>query len=58
MDGKKVSRLSLLFEKMVSEQANLNEQFELQILYDEFIEEGRAEVRPIKSNTQRRLQLA
>ncbi|WP_181901664.1 hypothetical protein [Thalassotalea euphylliae] len=58
MDGKKVSRLSLLFEKMVSEQANLNEQFELQLLYDEFIEEGRAEVRPIKSNTQRRLQLA
>ncbi|WP_448556747.1 hypothetical protein [Thalassotalea montiporae] len=58
MDGKKVSRLSLLFEKMVSEQANLNEQFELQLLYDEFIEEGRAEVRPIKSNTKRRLQLA
>ncbi len=41
MDKRKVNRLNTLFEKMVSDKANLNERRELDQLYQEYINDGR-----------------
>jgi hypothetical protein len=41
MDQNKLTRLSILFEKVVSDKANLNERRELNSLYHEYIDDGR-----------------
>ncbi|GLX78091.1 hypothetical protein tinsulaeT_14310 [Thalassotalea insulae] len=41
MDKRKVNRLNTLFEKMVSDDANINERRELDQLYQEYINDGR-----------------
>jgi uncharacterized protein YnzC (UPF0291/DUF896 family) len=41
MDQNKLTRLNVLFEKVVSDKANVNEQRELKALYQEYINEGR-----------------
>lgn len=41
MDKIKIARLNNLFEKMVVEQASINECSELKNLYSEYIDEGR-----------------
>ena len=46
MDNSKVCRMSLLFEKAVSQSASQQEQFELKSLYEEFICEGRSKDAP------------
>ncbi len=49
MEQRKVSRLNLLFEKMVANSANFSEKRELNMLYQEYIDEGRE--RSIVRNT-------
>jgi hypothetical protein len=41
MDHNKLTRLSILFEKVVSDKANFNERRELKSLYHEYIDDGR-----------------
>jgi hypothetical protein len=41
IDQKKLTRLNILFEKVVSDKANLNERRELKSLYHEYIDDGR-----------------
>ena len=41
MDCNKAARMSMLFEKVVAENASSQEQCELNSLYAEFIDEGR-----------------
>ena len=41
MENRKVSRLNVLFEKMVSNSANMVEKRELKQLYQEYINDGR-----------------
>ncbi len=41
MESRKVSRLNTLFEKMVSNNANIIERRELNSLYQEYINDGR-----------------
>ncbi|WP_206486517.1 hypothetical protein [Thalassotalea sp. G2M2-11] len=41
VEQRKVNRLNTLFEKMVSENANLRERQELNHLYQEYINDGR-----------------
>jgi len=41
MDNSKVCRMSMLFEKMVSDSATNKEQYELKSLYSEYIDDGR-----------------
>tara|TARA_B110001452_G_C14821210_1_gene286706 strand:- start:266 stop:451 length:186 start_codon:yes stop_codon:yes gene_type:complete len=41
MDNNKVCRMSMLFEKMVAQNATTKEQRELKSLYSEYIEDGR-----------------
>jgi len=52
MESRKVCRMSMLFEKMVSECANRQEQFELKSLYEEFIEDGRRSMLNKKKSAQ------
>jgi len=47
MDRNKVVRLNLLFEKMTSNLATIEEQSELKALYKEYIDEGRDSIRLI-----------
>lgn len=53
MDHNKVCRMSQLFEKMVSDNANHREQCELKSLYEEFIEDGRDDRRLVKQQSRR-----
>jgi len=41
MDRRKNIRLSFLFEKMTANKATVEEQVELKVLYQEYIDEGR-----------------
>lgn len=41
MDQNKLTRLNILFEKVVSDKANFNERRELKSLYHEYIDDGR-----------------
>jgi hypothetical protein len=41
MDQNKLTRLNILFEKVVSDKANSNERRELKSLYHEYIDDGR-----------------
>ncbi len=43
MNSNKMERLSDLFEKMVDEKANYAEKYELEHLYNEYINDGRTE---------------
>lgn len=42
IDQKKLTRLNILFEKVVSDKANLNERRELKSLYHEYIDDKKA----------------
>ncbi len=44
--------MSILFEKMMSESANRQEQFELKSLYEEFIDDGRSSSMLLKRHKQ------
>ncbi|NMP33585.1 hypothetical protein HII17_18715 [Thalassotalea sp. M1531] len=52
MESRKVCRMSILFEKMMSESANRQEQFELKSLYEEFIDDGRSSSMLLKRHKQ------
>jgi len=41
MNSNKTSRLSILFEKMVADRASVAERYELKVLYQEYINDGR-----------------
>jgi len=41
MNSNKTSRLSILFEKMVADSASVAERYELKVLYQEYINDGR-----------------
>ncbi|WP_286234608.1 hypothetical protein [Thalassotalea sediminis] len=47
MEQYKLNRLNILFEKVVSDEANLVEQHELSRLYREFIDDGRDKIKPL-----------
>ncbi|MFD2167201.1 hypothetical protein ACFSJY_13170 [Thalassotalea euphylliae] len=46
METSKLSRMNLLFEKVMASNANLKEQAELKALYKEFIDDGRSVIDP------------
>ncbi len=50
MDERKINRLNTLFEKMVSDNANIVERRELNDLYQEYINDGRNHVDGKRSN--------
>jgi hypothetical protein len=52
MEQKKLTRLNDLFEKVVSDCASLIERRELNVLYQEYIDDGREVGLPIKASTQ------
>jgi hypothetical protein len=52
MEKKKLTRLNDLFEKVVSDCASLIERRELNILYQEYIDDGREVGLPIKAPSQ------
>jgi len=52
MEQKKLTRLNDLFEKVVSDRASLIERRELNILYQEYIDDGREIGLPMKASTQ------
>jgi len=54
MEQRKVSRLNTLFEKMVSNSANVVERRELNSLYEEYIDDGRENPRIKPSYRSRR----
>lgn len=47
MDSQKITQLNYLFEKMMDEKANVEEQKQLQRLYAEYIDYGRSSVVPL-----------
>lgn len=53
MEQSKVCRMSMLFEKMVSENASSKERCELKALYEEFIAEGR-DIRLLAQDSKRK----
>ncbi|REL25264.1 hypothetical protein DXX93_00960 [Thalassotalea euphylliae] len=57
MDGNKVGRLSTLFEQVMAKQASINEQFERQVLYEEFMNDSRNNQQGEKQATGRQLRL-
>jgi hypothetical protein len=52
MDQNRLMRLNDLFEKVVSDKANINERRELKALYQEYIDDGREIVVPVQQATQ------
>ena len=48
MDQNKLTRLNILFEKVVSDRANCNERRELKSLYHEYIDDGREVGLPVQ----------
>jgi hypothetical protein len=52
MEQKKLTRLNDLFEKVVSDCASLIERRELNVLYQEYIDDGREVGLPMKASTQ------
>ena len=52
MDKNKLTRLNHLFEKVVSEKANIKERRELKALYQEYIDDGREIGLPVQQTTQ------
>ena len=46
MTKQKINQLNYLFEKMLSNTANKDEQYQLQHLYAEYIDDGRTKVKP------------
>ena len=52
MDKNRLTRLNHLFEKVVSEKANIKERRELKALYQEYIDDGREIGVPVQQTTQ------
>jgi hypothetical protein len=52
MDQNRLMRLNDLFEKVVSDKANINERRELKALYQEYIDDGREIGLPVQQATQ------
>jgi len=52
MEQKKITRLNKLFEKVVSNNANIIERRELSVLYQEYIYDGREDTHTIKPSIQ------
>jgi hypothetical protein len=52
MEQKKITRLNNLFEKVVSDKANIIERRELSVLYQEYIYDGREDTRSVKASIQ------
>jgi len=58
MENKKVNRLNMLFEKMVSNSADVIEKRELNSLYQEYIDDGRDNhQKPVNKSTVKNLAL-
>ena len=51
MEKKQLNRLSQLFEKAVADSANIIERRELNVLYQEYIDEGRGKSHQIREAT-------
>ena len=51
MEQKQLTRLSQLFEKAVADKANTIERRELNVLYQEYIDEGRGKSHQIREAT-------
>jgi hypothetical protein len=51
MEQKKLTRLSKLFEKAVANKANIIERRELNVLYQEYIDDGRGQNHQSKAKT-------
>jgi hypothetical protein len=58
MERKKMTRLSILFEKVVADNANIIERRELSVLYQEYINDGRETPPPVRASRQYRRAMA
>jgi len=58
MEEKKITRLNILFEKVVADKANLIERRELNVLYQEYINHGRDKVHSVRASKQYRHAMA
>jgi hypothetical protein len=52
MEQKKVTRLNILFEKVVADNANIIERRELSVLYQEYINDGRETPPSVRASKQ------
>ncbi len=58
MEQKKITRLNILFEKVVADNANIIERRELSVLYQEYINDGRDNTQSVRSSIQYRHAIA
>ncbi len=58
MDQKKITRLNILFEKVVDDNANIIERRELSVLYQEYINDGRENTPSVMTSIQYRHAMA
>ena len=52
MEEKKTTRLNMLFEKVVADNANIIERRELSVLYQEYITAGRDNINSVRTAKQ------
>jgi uncharacterized protein YnzC (UPF0291/DUF896 family) len=58
MEQKKITRLNILFEKVVDDNANIIERRELSVLYQEYINDGRENTPSARASIQYRHAMA
>ncbi|NQZ23725.1 MAG: hypothetical protein HRT53_16955 [Colwellia sp.] len=58
MEEKKTTRLNMLFEKVVADNANIIERRELSVLYQEYINDGRDHINSVRTSKQYRHAMA